>query len=118
MRFKSSQLYRNSQRLNIATQIVGNMIEDILPTNNLPSKITQAINSGVMLFKPHIKPFERLINGVLLALALTEIALDLAIIFGFHPELLLVLEVVDLVYQSLLLGTWAHSELHPDPKNG
>lgn len=114
MRFKSSQLYRNSQRLNIASQIVGNMIEDLIPTNNLPSKITQAINSGVMLFKPHTKPFERLINGVLLALALTEIALDLAVIFGFRPELLIVLEVIDFVYQSLLLTTWAHSEIHPE----
>lgn len=107
---KYTQIYKNSQRLNIALQIIGNMIEDLIPTNNIPSKVTQAINSGIMLFKPHISSLERIINGVLLALALIEIALDLAFIFTLRPELLIILEVVDLIYQSLMLGAWAHSE--------
>lgn len=111
MRLKSSKLHRQAQRINGLAEIAGNALQDIIPGSSIPGKVAQSINSGMFLFKPNVKPHEKLINALQLILSLSEVGLLLSLIFVQPAWVSLAINAIDLVYQGILLLSWGQSEI-------
>ena len=119
--YRSSKPHRDASRLNASAEIAASALKAIAPAAMIPAKITQAFNSGYCFFKPQVKTSERFMHATKCLLATAQIALLVTMLYKddtcptIKNALCKSTLLCELMYQGLLLVSWAPSELFKEP---
>lgn len=118
--FQSNKVTRTANRINAGAEVAGSALSSISPIAKLPTKATQAVTAAITLFHPKTKTTERVLLGIQLALAVTQIGLIAALTFkgdkcqdgSAECNALLICE---LLYQGLLVAALGAGEVIREP---
>lgn len=112
----SSYPNRLTQRINVATQLLGSSLQHISFETWIPIKASQTINSAYRLWANNLKPHEKILNILETVLAATETGLLITLfVNGYDCEqmqcsLCQAFLSAELLYQGVLLTSWGSAE--------
>lgn len=117
----STRKHRDTQRANVAVEVLSSAASSISQQAAIPVKISQALISTYSVFTNNLKPLEKCIQVSQAAIAATHAGLLIALALqnddqccGSTELLCRLVLVSELAYQGLLVGSYAVSEARKD----